>query len=136
MRMIHPVFHSLRIKIIFFYLLPGRFLLYPPLQYHHGSFSVGQIGVGIGMRGRDQRYINDSCPFDINEISCMSHVCPTQQLIVHVFRLEKRIPTGKPYLSAHCASGATTSILFGGNCVIVSLPRKPIYSKYYYTSMR
>jgi hypothetical protein len=66
------------------------------------------------MRGRDQRYINASCPFDISEASCLSHVRPARQVTFHVFQPEKRILTRKKYFSVPCASGATTSILFGG----------------------
>jgi hypothetical protein len=85
-----------------------------PLKYDHRSLTVGHIRVGTGMRGRDQRYIPASCPFDIGDISCLSHVRPARQVHFHVFRPEKRMPTGKWYLSVCCASGATTSILFGG----------------------
>jgi hypothetical protein len=108
-------FNSFRIKIIFFSFLPRRCLV-SPLQYDRRSFAVGKIGVGIGMHDRAQRYINASCPFNISEISCLSRVRPAREVTFCVFRPEKRIPTGKPYLSVRCASGPTTSILFGGKC--------------------
>jgi hypothetical protein len=115
MRMINPVFNSFRIKILIFYLLPRQCLV-SPLNYNLRSYAVGKIGVGIGMRGRAQRYRNALCHFDINEIACMSHVRPARQVTVRVFRPEKRIPARKLYFSARCASCATTSILFGGKC--------------------
>jgi hypothetical protein len=68
------------------------------------------------MRGSAQRYRNASCPFDINEISCLFHIWPARQVKFRVFRLEKRISAGEAYLSACCALGATTSILFSGKC--------------------
>jgi hypothetical protein len=105
-------FNSCRIKNLFIYLLPRRFLVFSPVQYDRRSFTVEKIGVGVGMRGRAQRYINASCPSDISETSCLSRVRPARQEFFHVFRPEKRIPAGKSYISARCASGTTTSIVF------------------------
>jgi hypothetical protein len=128
MRMINPIFNFFRIKILFFYLLPCRFLM-PPLQYSRRSFTVQKNGVRIDMHGRAQRYRNASSLFDINEISCLSHIRPARQVTFHVFWPEKRIPIGKPYISVHFASGATTNIFFvvsAGNYMIDGLPGKPI----------
>jgi hypothetical protein len=88
----------------------------PLLQYDRRSFTVGHIGFGIGMHDRAQRYRNASCPFDISETSCLSHVRPARQVTFHVFWSEKRVPTGKMYISVRCASGSTTNILFSGKC--------------------
>jgi hypothetical protein len=116
MRMINPVFNSFRIRILFFYLLPRQCHVTPPPRYDRRSFTVEKIGVRIGMYGGDQRYRNASCPFNINEMSCLSHVRPARQVTFCVFRPEKLTPTEKPYISVRCASGATTSILFSGKC--------------------
>jgi hypothetical protein len=81
------------------------------------------------MCDRAQRYGDAPCPSEITETSCMSHVRPAPQVTFHVFGPEKCIPSGKYYLSVHCTSGATTSILFSGkcgNCAIGDLPSKPV----------
>jgi hypothetical protein len=103
--------------------------LVSPLQYDRRSYAVGQIGVGIGMRGIGQRYGNALCPFDINEISCLSHVRPAREVTFCIFRPEKRIPAGKAYLSVRCASArqpVSCSVGSAGNCVVGGLPGKPI----------
>jgi hypothetical protein len=105
-----------------------------PLQYDRRSFTFGQIGVGIGMRDRTERYGNASCTSDISKISCPSHVRPARQVTFCVFRPEKRIPVGNTYLSVFCASGATKvscSEEITGNRVIGALPGKPIVNTTY-----
>jgi hypothetical protein len=115
MRMINPPLILAELKIFSFIFSRVGVPCFT-LKYDRRAFTFGQIGVGIGMCDRTERYINASCPFDISETSCPSHVRSARQVNFHVFRPEKRIPAGKAFLSVCCASAATTSILFIGKC--------------------
>jgi hypothetical protein len=96
----------------------------------HGYLSlVGQILVGIGMCGSAQSCRNASCPFDINEISCLSHVWPTRQVNFRVFWPEKRIPAGKcifPCVVHPVRQPVSCSVGSAGICVVGGLLIKPI----------
>jgi hypothetical protein len=96
MRMINPLLILSELKLYSF-IFSRVGVSCPPLQYDRRSFTVGHIGVRIGMCGRAQRYRKASCPFNISETSCLSHVRPMRQVIFHVFLLLFLHATFKSY---------------------------------------
>jgi hypothetical protein len=109
-----------------------------PLQYDPRWFTLGQIGVGIGMRDPVSRYGDSSCPLDIIETLCPSRVLPARQVTFHVFRPEKRTPAGKSIFPCivrwawqlvSCSQGSA------GSCVTGVSPGKTVVNTTY-TSLR
>jgi hypothetical protein len=107
-----------------FFPMPLPFPVWPPpLQYYRRSYAVGQIGVGIGMYVRSQRYRKALCPFDVSDISCLSHVRPERQVTFRVFRPEKCI---FPRVVRWARQPVSCSVGSAGNCVVGDLPGKPV----------
>jgi hypothetical protein len=87
------------------------------------------------MRDCTERYRNASCPSNISEISCPSHVRPARQVTFRVFQPEKSIPAGKkcifPCFVRWARQKVSCSEESAGNRVIGVLPGKPVVNTTY-----